>query len=393
MATSKQSRYSRNLSREDAAMELSTLRSELDENFKPIFEKHGSKGIEVGELRRELEDEGLLEHISRDRMDQLLAKADEDANQLITYREFVRMMTRDLTASERTRFQKVIRAAILDIVPLRYRDDFLANYNCCPPPIFILFISIAEIAVFVVYALELEEKGTPVTATSGVALYSPLVYTPSRRYEAWRFLTYMLMHQGYMHILFNMIFQLVFGLPLEIVHKAWRVALVYLLGVIAGSLAHSICDHYVALVGASGGVYALLGAHVAAIITNWREMNYKCMDQDELEDNTCKGICRILLSAPVRLMVILVLVVPDTSLAIYRRVVEPENQKVGVAAHVGGFLAGLLLGVPILLNIRRHDWETILGWVTLAIYLVFLAFCCIFNALYDGYPETDWSGW
>ena len=39
----------------------------------------------------------------------------------------------------------------------------------------------------------------------------------------------------YMHILFNMIFQLVFGLPLEIVHKAWRVALVYLLGVIAGA--------------------------------------------------------------------------------------------------------------------------------------------------------------
>ena len=42
-------------------------------------------------------------------------------------------------------------------------------------------------------------------------------------------------------------------------------------------------------------------------VQNWREMNYRCMDQDELEDNTCKGICRILLSAPVRLIVILVL--------------------------------------------------------------------------------------
>ncbi|KAL8608160.1 hypothetical protein ACOMHN_016615 [Nucella lapillus] len=366
-------------------------------------------------------------------------------------------MTRDLTTAERSRFQSVIRAAILDIVPLRYRDDFLANYNCCPPPIFILFISIAEIVIFIIYALELKDMGRPVTATSGVAMYSPLVYSATRRYEAWRFLTYMLMHQGYMHILFNMVFQLVFGLPLEIVHKAWRVALVYLLGVIAGSLAHSICDHHVGLVGASGGVYALLGAHVAAIVTNWREMNYKCMDEDELQDNTGRGVCRILLSAPVRLMVILILVVPDTSLAIYRRVTAPEDQKVGVAAHVGGFMAacacprlctasqcvssslhcqpvrvpvfalpacacprlctanlcvspslhcqpvrvpfkalylpGLMLGIPILLNVRRHDWETNLGWVTLAVCLVFAATCIIVNAVYDGYPETDWSGW
>ena len=62
---------------------------------------------------------------------------------------FPLQMTRDLTAAERTAFQSVIRAAILDIVPLRYRDDFLANYNCCPPPVFILFISIAEVSVLI----------------------------------------------------------------------------------------------------------------------------------------------------------------------------------------------------------------------------------------------------
>lgn len=383
----------RSRSREDTAMELRALRTELEENFKPIFEKHGSRGIELGELRRELEEEGLMDHLGQRRTEELLQRADQDANNRITYREFEHMMTHDLTRSERTRFQSVIRAAVLDIVPQRYRDDFLANYNCCPPPLFILLVSIAEVVVFVVYAVELEESGNPVTATHGVAMYSPLVYKPSRRYEVWRFLTYMLMHQGYMHILFNMIFQLAFGLPLEIVHKAWRVALVYLAGVIAGSLAHSISDHHVGLVGASGGVYALLGAHVAAIVTNWREMNYKCMDQDEMEDNMCRGICRIVLSAPVRLAVILMLVVPDTGLAVYRRITEPENQKVGVTAHIGGFLAGLLLGIPILLNIRRHHWETNLGWITLSIYLVFVAFCCIFNGLYDGYPETDWSGW
>jgi hypothetical protein len=46
-----------------------------------------------------------------------------------------------------------------------------------------------------------------------------------------------------------------------------------------------------------------------------------------------------------------------------------------------------------LLNIRKHEWETILGWVSIAAYLAFIAFGCIFNAVYPGYPETDWSGY
>ena len=38
-------------------------------------------------------------------------------------------------------------------------------------------------------------------------------------------------------------------------------------------------------------------------------------------------------------------VVPDTSLAVYRRIVEPENLKIGVTAHIGGFMAGKTLCV------------------------------------------------
>ena len=33
-----------------------------------------------------------------------------------------------------------------------------------------------------------------------------------------------------------------------------------------GSLAHSCTDHHVALAGASGGCYALIGAHLASIV-------------------------------------------------------------------------------------------------------------------------------
>merc|ERR1719239_730719 len=157
-----------------------------------------------------------MEHVPKRRMEELLRNADRDGDKNITYEEFCRMMTYDLTAEERKPFRRVMRAAIADIIPREQREDFLANYNCFPPPLFIPIISVAEMVIFgyYVYDLSKQDPAIIVDATSGVAMYSPLVYKPSRRYEAWRFITYMLMHQGYMHILFNMIFQLLFGLPL-----------------------------------------------------------------------------------------------------------------------------------------------------------------------------------
>lgn len=50
------------------------------------------------------------------------------------------------------------------------------------------------------------------------------------------------------------------------VHKWWRVLLVYLAGVIAGSVATSVVDPTMKLAGASGGVYSLVTAHIASII-------------------------------------------------------------------------------------------------------------------------------
>ena len=55
------------------------------------------------------------------------------------------------------------------------------------------------------------------------------------------------------------------GIPLEMVHGWWRVLIVYLAGVVAGSLGTSISDPTVFLGGASGGVYALIAAHLATI--------------------------------------------------------------------------------------------------------------------------------
>lgn len=62
------------------------------------------------------------------------------------------------------------------------------------------------------------------------------------------------------------------GLPLEMVHGSARVALIYMAGVAAGSLGTSVFDPDVFLVGASGGVYALLAAHLANVLLNYNNM-------------------------------------------------------------------------------------------------------------------------
>ena len=101
----------------------------------------------------------------------------------------------------------------------------------------------------------------------------------------------MFVHSGYFHIAFNVIIQvkkfmmiplnhtndlsqLALGLPLEMVHRWWRIMLIYLTGVMAGSLTVAVADPNVFLAGASGGVYALITAHLANVLFNWREMEF-----------------------------------------------------------------------------------------------------------------------
>ena len=75
-----------------------------------------------------------------------------------------------------------------------------------------------------------------------------------------------------MHLAFNLIAQLLIGIPLEMVHGSPRICIIYLAGVLAGSLGTSVFDSKVWLVGASGGVYALLAAHLANVLINYSNM-------------------------------------------------------------------------------------------------------------------------
>ncbi|XP_069864969.1 rhomboid-related protein 2 isoform X2 [Dipodomys merriami] len=140
-------------------------------------------------------------------------------------------MREGLGGKDLPKSRKVHRIVSKWMLPEHVRRTYLERANCLPPPLFIISISLAELAVFIYYAVWKPQKQW-ITLDTGI-LESPFTYRPEKREEAWRFLSYMLVHAGVQHIVGNLFMQLVLGIPLEMVHKGLRVGLVYLAGVLA----------------------------------------------------------------------------------------------------------------------------------------------------------------
>lgn len=46
--------------------------------------------------------------------------------------------------------------------------------------------------------------------------------------------------------------------------------------------------------------------------------------------------------------------------------------QISYVAHLAGFVAGLLLGMVTLRNLREHRWEIVLKWIGLAVFLILI---------------------
>ncbi|XP_052739091.1 rhomboid-related protein 2 isoform X5 [Bicyclus anynana] len=233
------------------------------------------------------------------------------------------------------------------------------EYSCWPPAICMILISIAEIVLFCYDAAQGKTD-----ATGPIAQI--FIYNPHKRQEAWRFLTYMLVHVGVVHLLVNLLVQLFLGVPLEMVHRWWRVVLVYLAGVAAGSLATSLTDPKVYLAGASGGVYALIAAHIATIIMNWAEMEF----------------------AIIQLLVFLLLAAVDVGTAVYDRYWRHLQQNIGYVAHLAGAVAGLLVGIGVLRNLEKRKWEKRLWWAAVVLYFSLMIGGVLANIFWTSHFQT-----
>uniref|UniRef100_A0A8D8Q0E9 Rhomboid-related protein 3 n=1 Tax=Cacopsylla melanoneura TaxID=428564 RepID=A0A8D8Q0E9_9HEMI len=230
-----------------------------------------------------------------------------------------------------------------------YEDE----YSCIPPPVIMILISAIEVAIFLYDAMIIGD-----TYSLRGPMAQTLIYNPFHRAEAWRFVTYMFVHVGGFHLIVNLLVQILLGIPLEMVHRWWRVLIIYLAGVLAGSLATSITDPHVYLAGASGGVYALIAAHIATIIMNWSEMEF----------------------AGFQTFIFFMLATLDIGNAVYNRYSDKPDP-IGYTAHIGGALAGLLVGIYLLRNLEVKSHERFLFWAALIVSFILFGVGIAWNVL------------
>ncbi|XP_056640524.1 rhomboid-related protein 1-like [Diorhabda sublineata] len=297
--------------------------------------------------------------IPKKALTKIMRMADQNGDEKLCYQEFV-----DLVQSKDFRYtlNKYAIAYVNNLIPrpkkarttfrtrsLQIGDetgqqDICNEYSCFPPPVFMFLITVLEVVLFTID--ELTQKGSSLTASGIIGKH--LLFDPNKKSEVWRFVTYMFVHIGYTHLVTNLIVQLALGIPLEMVNKWWRVLTIYFLGGIAGSLAHCVIESNIRLGGASGGVYALLTAHLAQVIMNWSEMKFPW----------------------IQFLFFGILVAGDLGTAAYQRYFLHEINEIGVTCHVGGAVAGILVGIYILRNLQVTTTEKYIWWAALIVYII-----------------------
>ncbi|MCJ8744719.1 hypothetical protein PDJAM_G00121720 [Pangasius djambal] len=135
-----------------------------------------------------------------------------------------------------------------------------------------------------------------------------------------------------------------------------------------GSLASSIFDPYSALVGASGGVYALIGGYFMNAVVNFREM--------------------IPLLGVFRITVIVLIVGTDVGFALYRRFLsDAAGIRVSFVAHIGGGIAGMTIGYVFFSNYNQKLLRDPRFWFCIVGYIIFLLFAVFFNIFLSPAPR------
>jgi len=139
-----------------------------------------------------------------------------------------------------------------------------------------------------------------------------------KQHEWWRAFTALFLHANLLHLAMNGTGLWLFGSVVEKTVGRWRFLLIFLLGGALGNLASASMARYDIAVGASGGIFSVIGAFAVAV---WR-----------LQSPIYHTLRRRLL------LFLLLMVSVDLSIGW----LEPRIDNV---AHVGGFLAGILLAM------------------------------------------------
>ncbi len=191
-------------------------------------------------------------------------------------------------------------------------------------------LAIVTIAAWLIAALFRQED-------RAIELFSFLPATGTGLVPIWlQPLTATLVHANFAHLLFNMIVLVFCGRPVESVLGTPAMAILYVLGAYAAAGAQYLVDPGAQMIGASGAISAVLGAYAMLFGQNkvkvashrlalW--LNALWLMAAWIVLNICVGI----------------------ALSGATFVTGGEGVTIAVAAHIGGFIVGILLARPLLL--------------------------------------------
>lgn len=144
--------------------------------------------------------------------------------------------------------------------------------------------------------------------------------------EWWRLITPIFLHDGFMHLLFNMFAIFVFGPELEqIVGRMRFLTLYFLSGIFANIATFFIHDYSYSHVGASGAIFGLFGAYGALVYYT---------------KNSLPQLRQIIL--------------PIIIISVVMTFLQPN---INITAHIVGLIVGFLIGLSYFNPKRIKSWR------------------------------------
>jgi membrane associated rhomboid family serine protease len=156
--------------------------------------------------------------------------------------------------------------------------------------------------------------------------------------QYWGFLTHAFLHSGFLHLLFNGLWLLIFGTVVARRMGPWRFLLVFLASAVGGAVLMLVLHwgEIVYLIGASGGVSGLLAASIPVMYAGGQRRGFAAVAApvEALKFRALLSNRNAL--AFMAIWLALTMLSGSTGLLI-----PGEPQNIAWEAHIGGFIAGL----------------------------------------------------
>jgi membrane associated rhomboid family serine protease len=268
----------------------------------------------------------------------------------------------------------------------------------------VFMCSVMMIVVFVLNGFSIEPlKRNPMLGPSGETLIragardTELITTKNQWY---RIFTPMVLHAGLIHYLINMLALWFVGRSVEQAHGSVNAMVLFLVPGVGGNILSAIFLPQYVSVGASGGIFGLIGGCLADLWLNWSLLFIKSADEDYGKSSWKRNCCAVTFLF-VEIMINVVRVMPRAANIFWlSNACFPSEQLLGLVtpyidnwAHLGGLVYGICCGFSTIepLNVRflgvsSNTWEKV-RLVTVrftGLFMVSLRFLRAFSILSRG---------